>query len=177
MAVKKKGKAKKKPASHRNLVTQAAIARLFGVTVRTVQRWTEMGMPREGDLRGASYDQTKCIAWKMERVREEVEQEMPPVDSIEEARRRKAIADADLAEYDVGERRRELMTTDQYREALLAAYERVGQRLKTLEPRLSPELIGIKTLTQSRKIIRGAVRELMDELYASEDVPEVSEVA
>ena len=51
------------PASGCRLVGNAELARVFGVTPTTINRWERLGMPRE---RRAHYDLGKCLRWRFE---------------------------------------------------------------------------------------------------------------
>ena len=70
-----------------------------------------------------------------------------------------------IAELDLGLRRGELLTVEQYEEVVTDAYQRVAQRLKTIAPRLAPDIIGLQTLPEARKVLEVEVRALMQELH------------
>jgi len=176
MATRKKN-SKKKTAGVRSkrtvkvtLLSQTELARVFGVTTQTIRNWVVGGLPRDGEQRGAKYPLEPCISWVRTKDREEAAAAARP-QSYEEARTRKAIADAEMSEYDLLERRKELMTVEQYHDALQSAYSRVSAQVRTLEMRLSPEIIGLKTLRQARKKIAAVVTEVLDVLHGAEDVP------
>ncbi len=177
---KKTAKAKKpvsksrSPVEKRTLLTQTELARVFGVTTKTVQRWVERGLPREGEGRKATYPLEPCIAWVREKDREEAIDAARPR-TLEEARIRKATADAELAEYELGLRRKELMTVAQYNAAVSGAFSRVKAQLVTLENRLAPDVIGIQKLLDARSIVREHVQRIMQVLYDAKDVPEYDE--
>lgn len=180
---KKKGAKAKKPASKprstagkRTLLTQTELARVFGVTTKTVQRWVERGLPREGIGRKATYPLEACIVWVREKDREEAIDAARPR-TLEEARIRKATADAELAEYELGLRRKELMTLAQYRAAVSGAFSRVRAQLVTLENRLAPDVIGLQKLLDARSIVREHVKRIMQDLYDANDVPDNAEGA
>lgn len=146
-------------------MSQTELAKLFGVTVQTVRRWVIDGLPRNGEGRGAKYPRLECLQWREEQVRQQERGKLPPADSLDEAKRRKVLAEAQMAELDLGRVRGDLMTVEQYDSVVSQAYQRVAQRLKTIAPRLAPDVIGIQTLKEAKNVLDAEVRALMKELH------------
>lgn len=178
MSVKRKTvkkRSEKRTTSRQTLVNQTELARMFQVTTRTVQRWGERGLPRQGEGRTAKYPLERCIAWVRERDREEALEAARPKD-LEEARLRKAIADAELAEYEVAERRSQTMTVEHFDDLVGSAMRRMDAQLRTLPRRVAPELVGLTTVKAFRAALDTAVGQVRAELYEARDVQDADEV-
>lgn len=171
---KKKATSRAPSTQRQTLLNQTDLARVFRVTTRTVQRWNEQGLPRQGEGRTAKYPLELCIAWVRKRDREEALEAARPKD-LAEARLRKAIADAELAEYEVAERRGETMTVEHFEDLVGSAMRRMDAQLRTLPRRVAPELVGLKTAKEFRATLDGAVAQVRSELYAAGDVQETDE--
>ncbi len=169
-----KRRSEKKTTSRQTLVNQTELARMFQVTTRTVQRWNERGLPRQGEGRAAKYPLERCIVWVRERDREEVLEAARPKD-LEEARLRKAIADAELAEYEVAERRGETLTVEHFEDLMGSATRRMDAQLRTLPRRVAPELVGLTTVKAFRAALEDAVAQVRAELYEARDVEDADE--
>ncbi len=152
-------------ATSRNArVTQTALAKLFRVDVRTIQRWTKAGMPREGASRSSKYDLPQCIAWRREEDRKEAEDLRHPK-TFEEARARKMAAEAELAELDVMERRGELGTVEEMDEVITTGFGRMRAYGLGAPSRHARDFVGLKTVTAARNAVRHLITELFDAFH------------
>ncbi len=153
-------KRSKKRTSRAGQVTQAALAKLFGIDVRTIRRWTTDGMPHEGKSgRAILYDVAVCIAWRREEDRKEAEDLRHPK-TLEEARTRKVAAEAELAELDLMERRGELGTVEEMDEVITTGFGRMRALGMGIPSRHARDFVGLKTVTAARNALRGLIAEL-----------------
>lgn len=107
-------------------VDQPTLARVFGVSVRTVQRWGSEGLDETRVAGGATYDLPSAVAWYAERHVEQANGDASP-DAYAEARTRKELALARLRELEVGQREGRLLDAD----SMVEAHREIAHRVKT----------------------------------------------
>lgn len=96
---------------------QQELAEVFGISVRTIQRWEVHGLANarvSDEATRAMYDLTAAVAWRVDREVErftELSTNGASVD-FEEARARKEMALARLREFDLAERQQTLIHVD-----------------------------------------------------------------
>lgn len=140
----------------------ATIAKLFELSERRVQQLAKEGVIPRAE-RGR-YELVPAVQGYIRYLKARtLSYDAADLETDHKARLTKA--QADKAELELGQLRAELMTVEQYDEAVTDAYQRVAQRLKTIAPRLSPSIIGLKTLPEARKVLNAEIRELMEELH------------
>lgn len=137
---------------------------------RTFARWCAKGLPSKGDGTTARFPWPEIHRWLLQQVEQRGRESAKPKD-IDEARERKAAADAELAELELAEKRHQLMTVEAGEAALGAAYARVATRLKAAPNKYAPRTVNLKSIPESLTIWQRAVHEVMDELYQGRDVP------
>lgn len=97
-------------------MSDQTLARLAGVDRRTVSRWHVAGLPSRKRGRVRETELAVFIPWIRERDREECEARIAAAAATPElkaALARKTAAQADLAELDVRQRRREVISVDE----------------------------------------------------------------
>lgn len=111
-----------------------------GLAVRTLQyiRAQEPGVlvvRHKGSA--AQYKQPDCAINLRAREAEKAKKEAAPTVSLDEARTRKALAEAELAELDVAKSRGEFVAVTEYETALARILDRLTARLRAMPVRLS----------------------------------------
>lgn len=139
-------------------VSQKDLASFFDVDVRTIRRWTTDGIPR---TRNGRYALKACVAWVREKDQREARERARPED-YDDARKRKMAAEAELIEYDLMERRGELMTVEQFDELVSTTYGRVRAALLALPARMAPDVVGLATVRDARSTVKRFVGEVME---------------
>jgi terminase small subunit / prophage DNA-packing protein len=123
---------------HGKTVTQGEIAEIIGVTAATIRAWQRAGCPVEqkgGSGRPSLYNSAHVIGWRMAMVLGDTA-DLP----LDEARRRKLAAEAQLAEMELELKRGEMTPTrpmlrhieeafNNYRKELLALPARYGAQI------------------------------------------------
>lgn len=128
-------------------VNRKNLANVFGVTLPTIDAWRERGMPfvTEGRLgREWEFETRACIDWWIEqqarRTRASGSTD-PEFESIEEAERRKRIAQADRAEVYVAKEAGILVPIDEVAAVVAEEHSRVRSRLLSIPNELRPAVL------------------------------------
>ena len=88
-------------------LTVSEVARLFRVTERWINRLSkEQGFPKKAK---GKYELEACVHWFIDHIRQETKGSKRSTESLLKAEERKAIAQADLLEINLAERRDELV--------------------------------------------------------------------
>lgn len=102
------------------LLNQTEVAAAFGVTTRTIRDWEAGGFPSEGTGRRRKYRIDDCIEWRVDEERRRVLAELEPQmdasrgPSLDEAKRRKEIALAEIRETELAQLRGDLLPIDEH---------------------------------------------------------------
>lgn len=151
-------------------------AEVFGVSPEAVRRWIVTGAPyiskpgRAG--RGYKVDIGALADWRIEREREKVLGAVEAV-NIDEARRRKAAAEAGLAEHDLAIKRREAVSVEDAVAALDGAIGSCRARLLGLGANLGPRVAMESNPAACRELVDAAVSDAigaLSELDISEHI-------
>lgn len=145
-------------AMTKQLWSLSALAVEFGMDRRAVARRID-GIPPAGKLR-------KADAWHLEDVAALLV-ELPAADAdgltIEEAKRRRAVAEAQLAEMQVAREAGRLVEVAAVDEVMIATFSRVRARLLAVPSRVSPLLVGC-TPAEAHEVVRKAIWAALQEL-------------
>jgi phage terminase Nu1 subunit (DNA packaging protein) len=144
---------------------QRDLARAFGVTVKSIQRWSEMGMPR---LENGRYELARCIEWRRQTDREQFEAANETTD-IRAEKLRKARLEADLLEIELADKQGKLMTVQQFDEVVTEAYSAVKTQLLTLPARAAHDFVGLENQKAAREKLREYVLDVMKALETGFD--------
>lgn len=142
----------------------------LGLADRTFARWVAKGLPRKGEGKREVYPWPEIQRWLLDHVREEGRESVRPQD-YEDAKARKMMAEAELAEYDVAIKRKELMTVEEGQKALADAFDRVAAQLKAAPTRHAHDLVGIQTLPEAEARFKRITAQMMADLASADDVP------
>jgi phage terminase Nu1 subunit (DNA packaging protein) len=152
------------------VVGRNEIAAVLGVSPRHINNLVAEGLPHTSDGTRVKYPVPECVAWWVRRAVEKAAEKAAPVDEWDAKARVDALR-ADMLEIDLAERLGQVMTVDQYQKARTSADARVAAKLKALENRLAPVVVGTRDIPDAIGRVRPLLTEVMDELYRGEDVP------
>lgn len=138
-------------------LSQSGLAQLFGVSVRTIQRWDHEGLAesRVGD--GATYHSAAAVAWRIARERRANE-----AMSLFEARTRKMIAQAELAELEVARTRAETIHVSDLNRLLTEPLARLRGQLLSFAGVVAPRLTEPLEVPQAVAILEAAMGEFLE---------------
>lgn len=140
----------------------------LGVSVRTLFRLIDEGLPVTGKGESATFPWPECRRWYDKRLQSQVTARPA---NLEEAKARRESALAQQEELKLAEMRGELMTATEYRRVVDDTNSRIAARLKALPQKLAPAVVGVKDTSEGLACVQPLVDEVMEELFAAEDVP------
>lgn len=151
-----------------------------GMSVRNLQyiRTQEPGVLVTRQRGSATqYQQPACAINLRKREADKARRESAPTVSLDEARTRKALAEAELAELEVAKARGEFVSVSDYEAALARVLDRLMARLRALPLRLSH--LGIESETAAEAEVERMIKELnaFDEDVMDEDPDDGETVA
>lgn len=136
------------------IVGQTEIAKIFGVSARTITEWQAGGMPvavQGGPGVPGEYDSTACVRWLVDREVRKVQSESP--------KDRLARLQGDDLEIKLAHQRGKLIETAAVEPAMRAAIVSARERLRNEPARVAVQLDGLDR--QARETV---LRELFDEV-------------
>lgn len=154
--------------------TRAELASIFGVSPPTIDAWVRRGCPVAEESRGvgrgngAKFWVPDVVKWRDENERKKRGDDD---DDLAELERRFAAARAENAEFDLAIKRSQLMTLEQYTDAVTAAFARVGARLRSSAPKHAAASIGVTTMQEGLARHEPIIQQLLEELTTADDVP------
>lgn len=137
-------------------ISQPDLCRLLKKDDETLRLWRQEGCPHQVVKARPRYVVAKVVEWLQERSKRRAEP-----DSIAEAEKRKAIADAQLAELKLGRESGAMVSIDEATketEKMLAA---LRAQLIALPSRWASKVIGLKTIAEVTVVLDQAIREAM----------------
>ncbi len=152
-----------KPAG---LLTRKELAAELGVGARQIANLREEQMPCVKVGREYYYPYA-AITWYHARKYEALEGQRPP--ALEEARARRELAQAQLAEIELAKARGELVTHDIFESELGLILDGLRARLLNLPGRMAPRLLGARTVPEMELRLEEAVHEAMIDLTREAD--------
>jgi phage terminase Nu1 subunit (DNA packaging protein) len=141
------------------ILTAAEVAAFFGVDRRTVSNWLNESpaIPSWKDGKVRKFDSVAVTEWRDARVGE-----TRRIDStLDEARIRKLTAEAALAELELAERERLVVSIDEMERLLSAPLYRLRAQLLVLPSKWAPALVGCRTIADAQTRLEAAVSEAM----------------
>jgi hypothetical protein len=157
-------------------ITKRSFCDTFGVSEAQLERLFQLGMPHaKGASRRVEIPMPDGRVWYHNYLVEKGKKQAAPKD-LDEARKRRAAADADLAELELAKARNQTMLVEDHERMLGEAFGRVRARLLNLAPRAAGAAFGAPTLQECQAKIEPVVREIMEELEAADDVPNAGDV-
>lgn len=153
-------------------MTKRQFADTYGVSEAQLERLFHQGMPHEKKTsRKIVIPMPDGRVWYHKYLVDKGKRQAAPT-SIDEARRRKEAAQAELAELELAEARRELMKVEDGERVIAEAFARVRARLLNLPPRIAGIVVGAESIQDAQARVDPLVREVMEELHKADDLPE-----
>lgn len=119
-------------------ITSAEAARALRMTPQSLSAWTKRpDAPVRVDGTRVWVRDPDFFRWRDEELKRAAKAELAPTVSLDEARTRKALAEAELAELDVAKARGEWVSVADYETALARILDREMARLRALPVRLA----------------------------------------
>lgn len=156
MAVVKKGQ----------IVNRADLATLHGISLPTIDAWVRKGCPfvqRGSKGKEWQFDTAAVIEWLLLKTVEDAVGDVSKV-SYDEARRRKVAAEAAMAEYELAERKKELVAVEDFIDQVSKEYSNCRTGLLRIPNKIAPQLAQISNEAEIRQVIAEAINEALSEL-------------
>lgn len=164
-------------------VDQRSLARIFGCSVRTVQRYEDDGLRAARVGRTATYDLPAAVAWRIQREREQAEQAVTGgsegVPDLSASKARKELALARLRELEVAEREKDLVRLDHVLFWVRDHAARTRQAVESFPARYTAEMagelgvkpreLGIVLADYIRRFLTELADEVIEETYDHDD--------
>lgn len=151
----------------KQLTREAARSALGEMPERTFARLVAEGIPRKGDGEKARFPWPAIHHWYLERERKKAREEARPK-TLDEARKRREVAEAQIAEIDLEERLNTLTTVESFRQAQTSAHMRVRAKILGLPSRVGPRLVGMRTVQEVVTALEKEMHSVMAELRGEE---------
>ena len=127
-----------KPAAPAGTISAAEAASRLGITAQSVGQWASRPSAPVIKQGTRVYVQWPGFArWREQELVRQAKAEVSPTVSLDEARTRKALAEAELAEMDLAKQRGEFVGVAAYEAALARVLDRLTARLRAMPVRLS----------------------------------------
>lgn len=140
------------------------VAQIFGVSDQTVRKWVGKGCPvlkQGGQQREWQFSTADVSGWLVAQQKRSNSAEH--VD-LEEAKRRKLAAEAELAEIEAAAKRGELVPIDTVARVISDQFTACRARLLSIPTKLAPVLISSTDIVECRTLLEAAVDEALHEL-------------
>jgi phage terminase Nu1 subunit (DNA packaging protein) len=152
-------------------VTREEIAFLLGVEVRTITNYVRQHKDFPSRVRGRERDfpVRRCLEWHDDRVAADaIANFKPPAPSgLEDAERRRAIAEAELAEIKVAKARGEVVSVALVAKEIRDTFGRVRASLLAKPGEYAPRVLHLETQADATLILRQLVDETIGELQVT----------
>jgi terminase small subunit / prophage DNA-packing protein len=151
---------------------RSELGRIWGVSPTTIDAWLNRGCPyvsspREG-ARGWTFDTAAVAEWREEQAARGAVGNVEGLD-LDQARLRKTAAEAALAEYELAEKRAQIVTVEDAARIVGEHNARVRSRILALPGKVAPFVAVAETAEECRDLLDGAVHEVLAELAAGSD--------
>jgi phage terminase Nu1 subunit (DNA packaging protein) len=159
-------------------IRAAEAAARLGLTAQAIGQWAaKSGAPVRKDGTALWLKWPAFARWREEQQVKNALAELAPTVSLDEARTRKALAEAELAELDVAKARGEFVSVADFEAALARVLDRLMARLRAMPLRLSH--LGVDAETAAEAEIERVITELhgFDEDVLDEPADEAKEAA
>ncbi len=152
-------------------ISKRQFADTYGVSESQLERLFQQGMPHaKTSARKIAIPMPSGRVWYHEYLIRKGRKQAAPT-SIDDARRRKGAAEAELVELELAEKRGELMTVADFVKVTGEAFARARARLQNLASRAAAAAFGGQSVPECQARIEPLVLEVLDELRRADDVP------
>lgn len=136
------------------------IADSFGLTPRRVQQLAkELGFPK---VKRGDYDELDCLRWYVKFLQEKLSAGTTRADGQVTGRERYDTAKAEIAELELAEKRKQILTVADYEQAMTALINPARHELLAIEARLRPT-IGAEAAAKCGSEIKRSLRALVED--------------
>ena len=136
------------------------IADSFGLTPRRVQQLAkEAGFPK---VARGDYDELACLRWYVKFLQEKLSAGTTRADGQVTGRERYDTAKAEIAELELAEKRKQILTVADYEQAMTALINPARHELLAIEARLRPT-IGAEAAAKCGSEIKRSLRALVED--------------
>ncbi len=149
---------------------KAEVCDLFGISAAQIERYFKQGMPHTKKGRNVVLPWPEARTWYFAYLEQKGYKRAAP-QSLDEARRRRATAEAELAELELARERDETMRVEDGAATLADGFARARSKILNLPPRIAGVIVGVPTKAEALARIEPLVLEVLAELHAAEDVP------
>jgi len=166
------------PARETGWISSADAAKALRMTPQSLSAWTKRpDAPVRVDGTRVWVRDPDFFRWRDEELKRAAKAEVAPTVSLDEARTRKALAEAELAEMDLAVRRGDFVAVSDYESAMARVLDRLMARLRAMPVRLSH--LGDECESAVESEVEAVVVELsqMDEDVIDEPAAEAKEAA
>ncbi|HEV8456369.1 MAG TPA: hypothetical protein VGQ24_15840 [Gemmatimonadales bacterium] len=151
----------------KQLTRKQACSALGEMPVRTFALLCSQGLPRKGDGQKARFPWPEIHHWYIERERKKAREEARPK-TLDEARKRREAAEAQIAEIDLEERLNTLVSVDSFKEAMTATHMRIRAKILAIPSRVGPMVVGLRTVQEAVTVLERETHNVMAELRGEE---------
>lgn len=155
-----------------SLVSRAELAKLFAVDVTTVDGWRRRGCPVVEGGRGVAprFNTAAVHVWLVERAEAKARAARAETIDLDEARGRKTMAEAELAELELGHVRGELVQIDTVAELVEASFSTVRLRLLAVPAKVAARVAPVRQPAKVRRILEDEFAEVLEELVGGDEL-------
>lgn len=157
------------PAGRGEPLNRSECARFFGVAPTTIDAWKARGCPYRKRAvnrgKGWEFNSAEVSEWLQQQATDNATGGRD-ID-IDEARRRKAVADAELAEYELAVRKREVVPIEEAADVLTKELSIVRSKLLAVPSRLAARVLTAKDPAEAKAMIEEVLTEVLHELSSS----------
>lgn len=151
-------------AGQGKVVSRAEVAILFGVSTQTVDAWVRKGLSCDKQKNATMFNTAQVAKWLEERAAEQaVSIDASKVD-IDEAKRRKIVAEAALSELELAREQGAVVEIEDVAAEIDEQLANVRAKLLGLAPKCAPMIVAAEDLNEVKAVLEDAVREALDEL-------------
>jgi phage terminase Nu1 subunit (DNA packaging protein) len=150
-------------------LTISQVTAHYGVDRRTITNWINSDPPCPSEMRAGRryFDSVAVAEWREDRVRALAERAAQSTDFLE-ARSRKMVADAAMAELELAKAKGELVSVAVYREEVTHIATSIRAQLLSIPGRYAVRTLGHTSLAESTRAWDNAIRDVLGELAAGE---------
>ena len=149
-------------------VNKAELARILDVSAMTINNWVTRGCPvaqMVGPNKKWAFNLAQVVDWRMEQAKKAAKGEAKSVD-LDEAKRRKLVAEAEMAELDLEVRQGQLVEIEAVAKTVGDDYANMRAKLLSIPSKISPQLVGVESVTRIQSVLDKVVSEALEELIS-----------
>lgn len=142
-------------------LTAKQFADLVGIGTRQVDNLVVEGLPRVRRGRRWMYPASRCVQWYLKHKLEHAKKERGAGRGDQTARDRKLLADAKLAEFELAERERAMLTIADIEREISGILRRLRATLLASPQKFAPRIVGLRSIPEALVALEPCCTELM----------------